>query len=207
MKHISLICISVFITVLSFGQTLNLQSGLSVSRIYTDGENIQVQRYNALFYGNTVFLGLDYLNEKYINLSGNIGFIRKGGNIESSDSINYPGQVSFDYLSINSMFEFKYPISSNILPFMSLGLRYDFLLNINRENNHFWKYNVVKSNSYGLLVGCGVKYDFSKLQIGLRSDYYYNFNDLAKFHFPANNNDDALINTFTFNLIIGYKIK
>jgi len=198
MKRSQLLSIALLISVLSFGQILNIQSGVSISNIdiQTSGSSDNLTQDNKRLVGYSFFVGMDYLQHKNFNLSSNIGMLRKGGQALLYSNWGY-GQgisASLDYLSLNTTCDFQIPIEDKVMPFISFGPRVDLLLNPISEYNKF---------NYGLLLGCGLKYDINnKLQLGLRADYYLNFKDISKTGQARTVSDK----TFTTNLVLGYRL-
>lgn len=198
MKRSKLLSIALLVTVLSFGQTLKFQSGVSISTIdmQTSGSTTGLTKENKRLVGYSFFVGMDYLQHKNFNLSSNIGMLRKGGQSMFYTNWGY-GQgikATLDYLSLNTTFDFQFPIEDKVIPFISFGPRVDLLLNSISEYNKF---------NYGLLLGGGLKYPLSdKLQLGLRADYYLNLRDITK------TGQDRTISdkTFTTNLVLGYRL-
>jgi len=198
MKRSQLLSIALLISVLSFGQILKIQSGVSISNIdiQTSGSSDNLTQDNKRLVGYSFFVGMDYLQHKNFNLSSNIGMLRKGGQALLYSNWGY-GQgisASLDYLSLNTTCDFQIPIEDKVMPFISFGPRVDLLLNPISEYNKF---------NYGLLLGGGLKYHLSdKLQLGLRADYYLNFKDISKTGQARTVSDK----TFTTNLVLGYRL-
>lgn len=198
MKRSKLLSIALLISVLSFGQTLKIQSGVSISTIdmQTSGSSTGLTKENKRLVAYSFFVGMDYLQHKNFNLSSNIGMLRKGGESMFYTNWGY-GQgikATLDYLSLNTTCDFQFPIEDKVIPFISFGPRVDVLLNPISEYNSF---------NYGLLLGGGLKYPLSdKLQLGLRADYYLNFRDISKTGQTRTVSDK----TFTTNLVLGYRL-
>jgi hypothetical protein len=198
MKRSKLLSIALLVTVLSFGQTLKIQSGVSISTIdmQTSGSTTGLTKDNKRLVAYSFFVGMDYLQHKNFNLSSNIGMLRKGGESMFYTNWGY-GQgikATLDYLSLNTTCDFQFTIEDKVIPFISFGPRVDVLLNPISEYNSF---------NYGLLLGGGLKYPLSdKLQLGLRADYYLNFRDISKTGQTRTVSDK----TFTTNLVLGYRL-
>ena len=198
MKRLPLLSIALLITVLSLGQVIKIQSGISISNLdmQTNGNSTNLTQDNKRLVGYSFFVGMDYLQHKNFNLSSNIGMLRKGGESMFYTNWGY-GQgikATLDYLSLNTTCDFQFPIEDKITPFISFGPRVDLLLNPINEYNKL---------NYGLLLGGGLKYDISnKLQLGLRADYYLNFKDISKTGQARTVSDK----TFTTNLVLGYRL-
>jgi hypothetical protein len=198
MKRSQLLSIALLISILSFGQTLKFQSGVSISTIdmQTSGSTTGLTKENKRLVAYSFFVGMDYLQHKNFNLSSNIGMLRKGGESMFYNNWGY-GQgikATLDYLSLNTTCDFQFPIEDKVIPFISFGPRVDLLLN---PINEYCTFN------YGLLLGGGLKYPLSnKLQLGLRADYYLNFRDISKTGQTRTVSDK----TFTTNLVLGYRL-
>jgi opacity protein-like surface antigen len=198
MKRLPLLSIALLVAVLSFGQAIKIQSGVSISNIdiQTSGTSDNLTQDSKRLVGYSFFVGMDYLRHKNFNLSSNIGMLRKGGQALLYSNWGY-GQgikATLDYLSLNTTCDFQFPIEDKITPFVSFGPRVDVLLNPIGEYNKL---------NYGLLLGGGLKYDLSnELQLGLRADYYLNFKDISKTGQARTVSDK----TFTTNLVLGYRL-
>ena len=216
MKRIALILIGLFITSKTIGQIVKLQVGTSISNLDWKIGDRDNPFFDQSLVGYSIFFGLDYKDKKYYNLSSNIGFLTKGGMEDDyigpdpedpnfiSDRID---KAKLNYLSINTVVDFKYPIKKVLTPFISVGPRFDYLVSHNETID--WLDEELNNYNFGLLLGGGLKYDFSKIQIGLRSDYYLNFNNIAEWKANSNGAPGSKINdkTFTINLTLGYKLK
>jgi opacity protein-like surface antigen len=198
MKRLPLLSIALLVAVLSFGQAIKIQSGVSISNIdiQTSGTSDNLTQDSKRLVGYSFFVGMDYLRHKNFNLSSNIGMLRKGGQalLYSNWGYGQGRKATLDYLSLNTTCDFQFPIEDKITPFVSFGPRVDVLLNPIGEYNKL---------NYGLLLGGGLKYDLSnKLQLGLRADYYLNFKDISKTGQARTVSDK----TFTTNLVLGYRL-
>jgi hypothetical protein len=109
-----------------------------------------------------------------------------------------------DYFSFNTVIDFKYPLPNKISPLVSIGPRIDYLLNYSKDFEWLKNENSLKELSYGLIIGAGIKYELSKIEVGIRADYYLNFNDIAKLK-DRNLDINVKDNTFTINLLIVLK--
>jgi hypothetical protein len=171
----------IFAIEMSYGQTIKIQYGRDWAKLKwpIDGE---YSDFKTSLNGNTLFLGLDYFNRKYFNLNSNIGYLQKLG--EKSYWKNYDGQhttlvqakTSIDQLSVNSKINFKYPIREKLIPFLSLGLSYDYLLSQSHTEDRI---SNIKSGMLGLILGVGTYYDISRFQVGFNIDYSIYFSNLA----------------------------
>ncbi|WP_442267602.1 outer membrane beta-barrel protein [Tenacibaculum sp. ZS6-P6] len=217
MKKAGLLLIVLTFTVITHGQTLKIQGGTSISKLNWKLSGINDNSfYTQTLIGYSIFVGLDYFDKQYFNLSSNIGMIRKGGKDEiqlTNQFGEFTGQIvtekpSLDYLSINTTIDFKYKIKENISPFISFGPRFDYLINSSTHFESLKDINELKRTSLGLIFGGGLKYDTSNFQLGLRADYYLDFTKVANWETEnTTNGREVTIDTFTINLTIGYRLK
>jgi len=219
MRKIGLLLIGLTLTIFVNGQIMKIQRGTAFSQLDLKLDLIDggVYRNNETMIGYSIFAGIDYLDKKYFNLSSNIGMIRKIG--RGAEPHNYGDdfnlsfglseKLSLDYLSLNTSMDLKYPIKK-ISPFLSFGPRFDYLLH-SSNNQPYTQSNFddIKNASFGLILGGGLKYNVSKLQFGLRADYYFDFSKRIAVwpYFDSEGGCDILVNVFTINLSIGYRLK
>ncbi len=205
MSHICTVIVTIIS--LSFCNTITIQGGVSLSKLNWSVGNIENAFYNHRNRGYSFLVGVDYLDKHFFNLSSNIGIIRKGG-MDSTANGDMDGAISessvaLDYLTLNSAIDLKFPIKDAFFPFISIGPRFDFLV---KESDEFDTILGMKKYSLGLLLGGGVKYSFTKIVIGMRLDYYLNFNDIANWERSTTNvGGDISDNTLTINMILGFK--
>ncbi len=217
MKKTGLLLIGLTMAILTNGQTLKIQGGTSISKLDWQLKGINIDPfYNETLIGYSIFAGLDYLDKQYYNLSTNIGVIRKGGKDEialTDQNGELTGQTitekpTLDYLSINTMIDFKYSIKETVTPFISFGPRIDYLMSSSKHFDSLKDIDELKSTSIGLILGGGLKYDISNLQFGLRADYYLDFTKVADWTIEnTGNGGEVTVKTFTINLTIGYRLK
>ncbi len=199
----------------SYAQILKLQAGTSLSKLDWTVNNMNVAPYNKTMVGYSLFAGMDYLDKKFFNLSSNLGFLRKGGQskttLTNADGVaveTITEKAKLDYISINTMIDLKYPITDKIIPFVSVGPRFDYLLSHSSQFDGLKSMNELNSTSIGLNLGGGLKYNLSKIQIGLRADYYLNFSKIADWPAQTGNLGGQIKDrTMLINLTIGYKLK
>lgn len=207
--------LSLLFSCLSMAQTLNFQAGTSYSKLSWETGAVDMKLFNEVSIAFNGFVGLDYLDKQYFNLSSNVGLLRKGGQavIEILDDEGLETgetkmeKATLDYLTFNTLFDIKYPIKEKIIPFISVGPRLDYLVNSSKELETLDKMNALNSISYGLLLGGGLKYNLANLQLGLRADYYLNFNKVAEWPAETGNlGGEVSDQTFTINLVVGYRL-
>jgi len=220
MRKIGLLVVGLAIVIFVNGQTIKIQGGTSISKLNWKIFNNAL--YDDALIGYSFFMGIDYFDKQYFNLSSNIGMLRKGGvyntsllsfdeNAELISIGTYTEKATLDYVSLNTTIDFKYPIKEKFSPFVGVGPRFDYLVASNKIFEGFKEVNTLKNYSIGLILGAGLKYDISNFQIGLRADYYVNFTEIAHFTQIMSNftpsSEKITANTYTINLIFGYKLK
>jgi hypothetical protein len=191
--------------------TFNIQSGASLSKAYW--KNSYDTRHGKVSTGFFASAGFDYFHHKYYNLSSNLGLIRKGSHrpLVMLPHINVGGNILpdpvFPYLSFNTQVDFKYPVTRNIRPFLSVGPRIDYLTSRRNVENVRYSIGEPRLFSIGLITGAGVKYDMAKYQLGLRSDYYLNFTAMNKVRPYTVARGQLFDETFTINFMLGFKLQ
>ena len=203
------------------GQTLKISAGTSLSQLDWRSGGRTAAIYEKTLVGYAVFIGCDYLNKDPFNLSSQVGILQKGGQSDvivsdprriGSPSEDAPLKQRLDYLSFQTTADFKLPNKSNFTPFISIGPRVDYLLNADQEIMAFEDSGTLRELIFGLLAGLGLKYDFSPMEIGIRGDYYWNYDKIAR----AIENTPGVINsniatvedqTFILGLSLGYKLR
>jgi hypothetical protein len=184
----------------SAAQLLNLQFGPSFSKL-----DSRIGRMPTTFLDQTridpsVFIGVEYLEKRYWSISSNIGYVRKGGkepwaNVDSSGNVISTSTASetFDYLSVNTLFNFKFPIKERWTPYVSVGPRIDFLVNHDHTFQYFDDLGFLQRESYGVVAAIGLRYTFSTFLLGVRAEHLYNFNHLASDGLETNDTNTSII--------------
>ncbi|MGE5394806.1 MAG: hypothetical protein ACM3P1_08675 [Candidatus Saccharibacteria bacterium] len=213
-KKTLLLVLALFNLQLSFGQVLHVQFGPTISNLEWSVEDIRRVGTDKTLTGRSAFIGLDYLNSRHFNLSTNIGYLQKGDKSDiayikgEGDILLFPGMTAlFEYFSINTLAEIKIPIWQHFIPYISLGPRVDYLYTYSKDFSFIEEMNGLPHYSYGANMGGGIKLDFRRLQIGVRSDYYLNVRKMADW--VSNSNDSGWIDdqTYLVNMTIGYKLR
>ncbi|HLO59222.1 MAG TPA: outer membrane beta-barrel protein [Bacteroidales bacterium] len=201
---------------ISNSQTLKIQFGRDWSKLKwpTDGE---YSDFKTSLNGNILFLGVDYFNGKYFNLSSNLGYLqRQGGKsydkfIDDQHTTLVKSETSIDQLSLNIKFIIKYPVMERLTPFISIGPTYDYLISQSHKEDRITN---IKSGIFGLILGGGAYYNISRFQIGLNIDYYIylsNFGDLDSRPSPGMTgflkSEDINARTLISSITLGYRIQ
>jgi len=217
MKKIIIVIVGLLFTQLTYGQIITIKAGTSFSKLEWKLDKINLDPpYKETLIGLSIFAGIDYLNKKYYNLSSSIGYIQRGGrgeipltnsqgNLTDSTITSKPG---LNYFSFNTIIELKYPIKKNFIPFLCIGPRLDFLTSYSDHFDSIDDINELNNISYGLLIGGGIKYEFTKFQIGLRCDYYLDFDKVADWPQGTGvSGGEITTNTITTEVSFAYRLK
>ncbi len=149
-----------------------------------------------------VSLGIDYLHNKWYNLSSEIGYITKG----SGGKVNFlfnPGEntpydhytLSANYITINTTFRLKGDIRKEIY-YIGVGPRVD--IKVKDDIHELADYMSAKSILYGLKCEIGGIYKINDdILIGLNASYLPSFNKQF---------GELRERTFTLGLSIGYRL-
>lgn len=209
-----LLFIALFSLQLSFGQVIHLQMGPVISNLEWSVENIRRIGPDRNLTGKSGFIGLDYLNSRYFNLSTNIGYLQKGDRSEiaytkeNGEVLEFPlMKALFEYYTFNTLAEMKLPIKNKLIPFISLGPRIEYLQAYTKDFSFIEEMDELPEFSYGVNVGGGIKLAIRHLQVGVRSDYYLNVRKMADW--ISNSDDNGWIDdqTYLVNLTLGYKLR
>lgn len=217
MKKITLVIFGLIFTHLTYGQIINIRAGTSFSKLEWKLDKINLDPpYKETLVGLSIFAGIDYLNKKHYNLSSNIGYIQRGGRgeIPLTDSdgnltdSTVTSKPELNYFSINTVIELKYPIKKNFIPFLSIGPRLDLLTSYSDHFDSLDDISELNNISFGLLIGGGIKYELTNFQIGIRCDYYQDFNKVADWSQGTGvSGGEIITNTLTTELTFAYKLK
>ncbi|MCF8391437.1 MAG: hypothetical protein K9H12_12135, partial [Bacteroidales bacterium] len=146
-----------FLSGLCNSQILTLQFGKNHSTI--DGINgTEIKGFTEPLIGQNIFIGTDYWNKKFFNLSTNLGYINKKGEdgywyTSPYGSSYITNKVDITYLTINTYFDLKFPILNTFYPYVSFGPRLDYLVKNENEANM----EILTSYAIGLSMGGGLK--------------------------------------------------
>lgn len=213
-KKLLLLFIALLYIQVSFGQVFRLQAGPTISNLEWSIENIRRIGTDRSLTGKSVFIGLDYLNSKYFNLSTNIGYLQKGDRSDiaytndNDEVLVFPGMKAvFDYFSFNTLAEIKLPLGNRIIPYISMGPRIDYLHSYSKDFSFIEEVDELPRYAYGVNLGGGFKVDFRRWQIGVRSDYYLNVRKLADWVSDIDDSGWLDDKTYLVNFTVGYKLR
>lgn len=213
MKKIITLLLTVVITSVTYGQTLNIKGGISISKLNWEVGPFDFSTNTKPLIGYSFFAGIDFLNRNYFFISSDFGLIRKGTN-GVAEFVSQNGQftdeisekIKLDYLTLNTTINVKYPVENKLFPYVSIGPRIDYLVNYSDGNEN--KNDHILEINYGLILGGGIKYSLSKIQVGISTKYNVNFNQIAKWPAEDRNIGGSIKdNTFIVLINVGYKLK
>lgn len=215
MRKYIILFLALFLTIkFSTGQIISIEAGKNWSNLKWENDQ-EIPGYTETLNGGSLFLSADYFNKKFISFSSGLGFINKSGNNEYKYRREGWGYVTtysksnLCYLSVNTAINFKYPIANKFIPYLAAGPRLDYLISDKNESSRLGKMN---STIIGLRLGGGLKYNISKVQIGLQLDYHINSDKIAEIpqrpsyagYFGA---AQVYEHATSLRLIIGYNLK
>ena len=191
------------------GQVISIQSGLVASKLDWEASSFTNSAYNSYRQSIPVFIGFDYLNKKYFNLSSQVGYVEKGGQGAGTrlNGVDFKSETWAKYVSFNTCGNVKYQFDKRITVYANIGPRIDFL--VDSDNSFFKVYqknNGLNKINVGLTYGAGIKYRVNKTIIGFSTNRNYNFNpivDLSSSGTEVKVNDQTLLLLFS----LGYDLK
>lgn len=211
----TLLILAFLITLQSKAQVITLFTGLSASKFSWSATPINFTPQDEAVINSSVFLGLDYYDKRNFNFSSKIGYMSKKHNglvyfpCGANGACQGKSVTVLNYVSINTAINLKYPTRSGIVPFIAVGPRMDILVaNNSNAFSYFDTQYGVNQIQYGCVLGFGVKYEVSNVQIGLRTDFLLNFNSTSELKFETFDETFVLSErTQVFGLVLGYKLK
>ena len=210
-SYVWLVCVLLSIAAMGKAQVVTLENGVGITSLRTgDFSTDKVYPYH-------ISLGYQYLDKGWFNLSSNIGYLRKGGQVkidynsifgESSGNVILKSKLN--YLTINTTFDIKKTSTDGYTFFVGVGPRIDFKLKATDESYADWDdlnhdYPNQKSTikglhplQFGLKCVGGIRKDFGNVQLGVNIAYLPTFTRVIS--------GGAHDRTFTFGLSLGYKL-
>ena len=159
-----------------------LKLGFSYSNIDEQYSDAQLNGETYFKWGLCVAVFTETSLFKNINLISEIGYIQKGyeEDFTKADAFGektgtFTYKERFDYLTIKLLPSYKFELSS-FTPYVFIGPKLDFKLNIQSEQNNLFK--VLNNEQFGLSYGAGVK--LNKLLrypilVEINSDYDFGY--------------------------------
>lgn len=212
-KAILLLTVLIFASY-SHAQTVKFQMGTTLAKLNWQVGGKDLNMFDETLIAYSFFTGIDYFENRYFNVSSNLGLIQKGGKgmiVFTTETGEPAGEVTkkarLNYLTINTAFDLKYTIKDKLLPFISLGPRFDYLVNYSSQFDGLKDMAVLKKYNLGLILGAGIRYNLSKMQLGIKADYYLNLDEIAVWPAQPENLGGKIVDkTMTINLTLGYKL-
>ena len=201
-----LVCVLLCIAAMGKAQVVTLENGFAITSLRSGIGLDKVYPYQ-------VALGMQYADKGWFNLSSNIGYLRRGAQVELGSSyVDYDEQIimksKLHYITLNTTFDIKKTSRDGYTFFVGAGPRLDFNLKSTIEMYADYsgpsdfeptkeKLDGIHTVLFGLKCVGGIRKDFGNMQLGLNIAYLPSFTKLAyKVH----------DRTFTFGLSLGYKL-
>ncbi len=200
------------------GQVLKVHAGTTMSSLDWNAKHT-IHNFDRNLFNDTInhiflFAGVEFYQGRFINISSNIGLVKKGGvdeyqetTFDDSTPRTIQNRAELNYLVINSTADFFYRITPALYPFVSIGPRADIMLSYNTMFDGLNQNNSLNSINYGLILGLGVNYDIAQFQFGLRAEHYLNFTDIASWSLEEGTVTGRVRDQlFTLGFTLGYRI-
>ena len=198
-------------------QTATIQAGTTFSHLdYILRHQREFDMYPDMYAGYAVVAGISYWEKRYFNLSSNLGMLRKGGRdkVIMTDQFGNPtGEVrnekaTLDYLTLNTLAEFQYPVGESFAPFLAAGPRIDYLVSHSAHFDGLEELDELKRVAGGLVLGGGIKYRAGGFLTGLRTEYYLELSRIAEWHIEQTGfMGEVKSRTFTLCVVFGYTMR
>jgi len=154
------------------------------------------------FYNQVNF---EYYETKNISLVTGLGFYQKGAYDEiPGNTYNIENHWDLNYLTFDTKFKFRYQLK-NMIPFVFLGPRIDYLLNHGSNYNSYNSQTKLNKINYGIRYGVGLHFEKKNIITGFSFQNNSNFNSIlindGEFIRPKFKiNDKTMIVNFDFGL-------
>lgn len=206
-----LVCMLLCIAVKGNAQVITLENGFSITSMRAKKASTNK------VYPYQMSLGYQYLDKGWYNLSSNIGYIRRGGQVKipyNSVTGEEWGRVTekdkLHYLTLSTTFDIKKTSHDGYIFFIGVGPRLDFKLKsvvvtyVDFDEHRPSDFEPTKEKLdgihpvlFGLKCVGGIRKDFRNMQLGFNIAYLPSFTCLS---------DGIRDRTFTFGLSLGYKL-
>jgi hypothetical protein len=193
-----------------YSQVIRINNGVSVSSL----KDSRINLFNHVITPYTFALGIDYVKDKYWNLSTEVCYVGIGG-LEKDIYLIGPGDLGSDafienakitirekneYIQLNTTFRVK---TSRKYSSAYLGIGPSVSLSVGEgkfENVLFSDYDINKF-LYGVKSEIGINAQFAnKLCAGINASYIHHFKNFAQSDF-----DRFACSLFTLTLMLGYE--
>lgn len=184
-----------------------LKFGVGISNlswVYEPDFNLELD--NKLGFSPRIFA--DFFNFSFIQLEGEIGYLRKGFEEKIPiTTITQPDgtgkfittNIALDYLSISALVKLKYELVM-FSPYIIVGPQLNFLLNKNIEKGWEVVFDKFKENNIGISIGAGSEIK-NILPVSILLEYRYERDFIDNFDSPNIN-----IKNYSHVILLGVKI-
>jgi hypothetical protein len=213
----------------SNAQTVFADGGMSVSRLslkltpsFTGFDDL----FNQRVQGYSFNLGLKYRDRKYYNMYSLVGIIKKGGKetvhihqVDTAYLSDLPelGITKFtvigelQYLIFSTGVDIKYPVGESFYPYLRIGPRVDYLLEMSNNIEQFIgdQQDELNAVQAGLFLGAGMAYKIRRFEIELKTAYLLNFLKIYERKEPSLSKPSVEFDdrTWIFNLGVSFNLK
>ncbi len=205
MKNKKIFTVLFFLTINLSADLLNgigIKSGVSISKLkfkFFKFEDLNFNtRYRTGLY-ESIFI--ETFRKKYLCHDFSIYYKQNGGRDDALDYFNNtPIKLNYrlDYIGVNYSFK-VFPNSNRIIPFLSIGPFFEFLIYNSDEFDAFDE--KLKNHNFGLVYNIGAEYRFSKFSVIF--DFILNHNFKS---FYENSYVKHTMNSINFSIGIKYNI-
>lgn len=206
-----LVCMLLCIAVKGNAQVITLENGFGITSMRAKKASTNK------VYPYQMSLGYQYLDKGWYNLSSNIGYTRRGGQVKipynSITGAEWSGRITekdkLHYLTLSTTFDIKKTSRDGYTFFIGVGPRLDFNLKsvvttysdfddtVSDYKSTKEKLDGIHPVLFGLKCVGGIRKDFRNMQLGFNIAYLPSFTCLS---------DGIRDRTFTFGLSLGYKL-
>ena len=206
-----LVCMLLCIAVKGNAQVITLENGFSITSMRAKKASTNK------VYPYQMSLGYQYLDKGWYNLSSNIGYTRRGGQVKipynSITGSEWSGRITekdkLHYLTLSTTFDIKKTSRDGYTFFIGMGPRLDFNLKsvvttysdfddtVSDYKSTKEKLDGIHPVLFGLKCVGGIRKDFRNMQLGVNIAYLPSCTRLS---------DGIRDRTFTFGLSLGYKL-
>lgn len=204
MKKIITLAIIVLLSVNLNAQSIFVAAGATGSnQDFSNSYWVTSEAKKSMITTPTFAFGVNYLDKKKFFLTTYVSYIQKGASftIKTTDAIGnptgeYKEKYTFDYTSLNFIYQHKIVSAKSNTLFAGVGLKTDFLLsqkgNLPDANKMVW----------GCVIDAGVSHSFGKFSLGAIASYSPLFTKTYK-----DVNTEISDRTGSVVVTLGYKLK
>lgn len=178
MKRIFFSFIALFISTLSFSQTIKIENGFSFSSMNSEKFDLL----NEAIVNNLFAVGVDYFDHKLFYFSSEIGYLKKGGKEMNVPIMFGVGNLEekWSYLHMNTTLRLKYQINNSHF-FIGIGPRFDVLVGSNKFTDIIYSDGYEMNRfSTGGIAELGAVQEINRFRLGVNYSYLINFVEVGK---------------------------